>query len=392
MSKFRTKENYAFALDKIETSVKVDSKETKGIVRYCMLNDMKYFHILENFNADVMHDLSEGVIPFLQGNLFKYCFEAHLFTEEELKNKALFHDYGVLNSRNIPSAICIDRRNLGQNASQQKCLMQNLPFILHEYKYDPRLIRVWHCVTSFLECSRIIYGAHLTDYDLDKLEVAISNHLKGMIQHFPGANLIRKHHYMLHYPNIIRAVGPVVHMSTMRFEMLHKSFTKYSRRSNNFVNVTQSLTRNFQRSKLTEIPYQDEISNAKLRDIPSGCFEHYKDILLESFENIEHVSITKWLKINNNYYRKGLILKENNSSFCEIDEILFRSGNFYFLCHEMELMEFDAFLFSVEIQEKKTKKHFISKEKTLQVKKSFFKKTVENKFYIIADCLDIPIE
>lgn len=73
LAKFRNKDDYAIALDLIETSEKVNIQDTKGIVRYCVLNDMKYFHILDNYNADIMHDLAEGVMPFLLRNIFKHC-------------------------------------------------------------------------------------------------------------------------------------------------------------------------------------------------------------------------------------------------------------------------------------------------------------------------------
>lgn len=352
MRRYRTKENYALALDVIETSTKVDMKATKGIVRYCVLNDMKYFHILDNFNVDIMHDLAEGVIPFLIQNLLHYCVENRFYTEVELRNYALFHNYGVLNSRNIPSAICFDRRNLGQNASQQKCLMLNLPYILHEFKNDSRLTKIWPCVTSLLEILRIVYDANIAESDLIQLEVSISNHLKSMIEHFAGKSLLLKHNFILHYPNVIRAVGPVVHMSTMRYQMQHKNFTKFGRRSNNYVNVSKSLAVNFQKSKLSGTPYKDVISNAKLNNIQNEFLGKHTDISLDSLNSDDKISVTKYLRINNNYYRQGLIIKDNNSAFCEIDEILFQGGDFYFLCHELELKQFDVFLFSREMQEK----------------------------------------
>lgn len=391
MNKHRTKDKYAIALDQIETSVKVDCKDTKGIIRYCKLNDMKYFHILDNYNADIMHDLAEGVIPFVLKNIFKFCIDNSLFTEEELRNNALTHDYGILNSKNIPTALHIEKHNLKQNASQMKCLLHNVPYILHKYKDDPRITKVWPNVISILEIVRIAYDANITNYDLDKLEAAVSTHMKSMIECFPNVNLLLKHHSMVHYANIIRAVGPVVHMSTMRFEMLHKTFTKFARRSNNFINLSKSLAVNFQKSKLPETPYQYEVQHSKLMNI-NNYIEMYENVLLETFATVERISETKWLRINNNYYRKGLLLKNNISSFCEIEKILCESGDFYFLCYEYELADFDSFLYSAEVHERMPRRHTIIKEKNLLVKKSFAKKIINCKSYIIADCLHIPVE
>lgn len=162
-------DDYAIALDIIETS--------KGIVRYCVLNDMKYFHILDNYNADIMHDLAEGVMPFLVRNIFKHCTKNISFTDDELKNCALTHDYGIFNSNNIPSPTCNERRNFGQNASQKKCLLHNIPYTLYQHKDHPKLVDVWPCVTSIFKIVRIVYSAKINNNNLLELESSVSVHM-----------------------------------------------------------------------------------------------------------------------------------------------------------------------------------------------------------------------
>lgn len=385
----RTKESYTVALDKIETSYNVDIKDTKGIVDYCSLNNLKYFHILDNYTVDIMHDLCEGTIPFLLKNLFSYCIGIHLFTNEsELRNYALFYDYGILNSKNIPSAICFERRNLGQNASQLKCLMQNVPYLFHDFKNDSRLHKVWVCVESMLKILQIVYSSKIAESDLIELEKAVSTHLKSIVQCFSGVNLLPKHHLMIHYANVIRAVGPLVHMSTMRYEMQHKTFTTYARRSNNFINITKSLAANFQKSILLKSPYQYEASYGKLRE-QKKFIEYYQSILQDTFGNFEPIFVTKWLKVNSVYYKSGILLKDNDNSLYQIDEIIFHD-DFCFLCRKFEFVKFDPFLYSAEIQEVIPIKYHIVNQKNLLVRKSFVKIQLGTKFYIIADCLDIP--
>lgn len=294
----------------------------------------------------------------------------HLFSSiEELNNYIFFHDYGVLNSKNIPSAISLKKPNLGQNASQQKCLIHNLPYILHEFKFDPRLIRVWTCVESLLKILRIIYDACVTESDLLELESTVSIYLKSLKEFFNVNKSTFKHHMMVHYANFIRAVGPLVHMSTMRFEMTHKFFTNYARRSNNYINVAKSLAINNQKAVLSHQPYQSQISHAQLREFHSSIISDTR-----IFQDNEHIFVTKWLKINNNYYRKGLMIKGNTNSFYEISDAMYQSGHFYFSCEEYELLEFDSFLFSREIQKRVPIKHHFIAEQTLKVKKTFTKK------------------
>lgn len=391
LRKYRTKENYAVALDMIETSHEVDLQETKGIVCYCALNDLKYFHIMDNLNADIMHDLAEGSFPFLIKNVFKFCIDNNFFSSlKELRNHALFYDYGNLNSRNIPSAICYERSNLGQNASQLKCLLHHLPYILYKFKNDEKLTAVWVCVESMLQIAQIVYDSNITENDVKRLEKAVSIHLKSMIQCFDGVRLLPKHHFMIHYANTIRAVGPIVHMSTMRFEMQHKTFTTYAKRSNNFVNVSKSLASNLQSSILLTDPYQCDYTHGKSRERKNFNGNH-QNILQNTFENLGQIFVTKWLHINSNYYRSGLMLKDSDTSFYQIDEILFRSGVFHFLCHEFVFVRFDSFLYSAEIREVVPIKYHIINETSLHVKRSFLKKQLDSKFYIIADCLEIPV-
>lgn len=51
LSMYRTKETYAEQLEIISKSEKVDFKKTKGVKRYCVLNDLQYFHIFENLHG-----------------------------------------------------------------------------------------------------------------------------------------------------------------------------------------------------------------------------------------------------------------------------------------------------------------------------------------------------
>lgn len=72
--KLRTLESYENSLGIEENSECVDLEESDGVKFYCVLSDLKYFHILTNPTADIMHDLNEGCIPRLLSLMFKFCF------------------------------------------------------------------------------------------------------------------------------------------------------------------------------------------------------------------------------------------------------------------------------------------------------------------------------
>lgn len=50
-----------------------------------------------------------------------------------------------------------------------------------------------------------------------------------------------KHHFVEHYPTLIRCFGPLVHLWTMRFEGKHRFFKRVVHDTQNFKNVTSTL-------------------------------------------------------------------------------------------------------------------------------------------------------
>lgn len=122
LSKYRDIDHYEEMLQIISDSEKVDLKQTFGIKRYCMLNDLKHFHIFKNYNVDIMHDLCEGVVSFLLNNVFLHLLSKKVLKENDLKDLIKFYQYPKKFRRDKPSILNLTRSSLGQNATQMKCL------------------------------------------------------------------------------------------------------------------------------------------------------------------------------------------------------------------------------------------------------------------------------
>lgn len=124
-----------------------------------------------------------------------------------------YHDYGILNRRNVPSQINMDKHNLNKKASQSLCLFRNIPFILHEFR--EKLESVWICVESLLQMTQIVYSSKITECDLQTLERCTFDHLNCVRAKLKiKDNLIPKHHLTTHYSGVIRAMGPLRQMSS----------------------------------------------------------------------------------------------------------------------------------------------------------------------------------
>lgn len=77
-----------------------------------------------------MHDINEGAIPFLIKSVIKMGISLSIFSLEGVKSLVQFHDYGWLKRDTIPSEINLDKRSMGQNASQSLCLFRNIYMII----------------------------------------------------------------------------------------------------------------------------------------------------------------------------------------------------------------------------------------------------------------------
>lgn len=298
----------------------------------------------------------------------------------------VFHGYGDLSRQRIPSTLSLKKANLGQNASQSKYLMHHIPFILYEFKNCEEYEKVWICIRSMLTILKVIYSSTISETDLILLEEAVSEHLT-FIQECFGIKLKPKHHNMTHYANVIRSVGPLVHMSTLRFEMKHKQFKNFVKKSNNFMNLTKSLTIRSQHEKIYKKCYIDEISHAKLKILDNKFFNSYAEFLPAN-QQTSTIKWVKWLKINSNYYKTGLLIK-SDAKYFEIVKILSINNDFFFICIQYSFLNYDAFLSSIEIQRKLPQSIHLIKQSRLAYKKSLKKKTIGEKTFIIADNLEI---
>lgn len=193
-SQYRTMDDYAKQLSLIEDSTKVNLTESCGVKRYCVLNDLEFFKIFVNRSVDIMHDLNEGVIPFLLQNFFNLIIKERILSECSLQQKIQFFDYGCLHSKTVPAIVSLTKANLNQTASQLFCLFRHIPFILFSLRTHKKLLYAWKCVESLLKIVQIAYSSKITEADIKDLETQVSLHLK-LIQEVFNVNLIPKHHF-----------------------------------------------------------------------------------------------------------------------------------------------------------------------------------------------------
>lgn len=386
VAKIRTKESYNKQIEIVNESVTVDYEQTKGVKYYCKLSDLKYFHIIDNPTADIMHDVNEGAIPFMLRLLFQKCIDAKLFTASELNSMVQFYDYGFLSRRNIPSEINLKKRSLGQNASQSLCLFRHIPFILFKFRENSKLQDLWLCFQSFLRMVEILYSPAITELNLCTYIDMTHTFLEGIKK--LGKKFIPKLHFFLHFPRTIRLNGPLVHMSMMRYESKHKVFKDFRKTTNNFKNINKTLAIKHQKlSSRMGFTYVDNVENGAPIPLDDDSISKHAHILAHTFgEAIEKVRKIKWLRMNNYEYRPDLLILYENSLF-QIQQILMNGNHYFFLSRRYNSMDFNSFVNSFEVVE--TTELVLISFSDLKYCKSYEMKSIESVNYVTADTLEL---
>lgn len=379
----RTKELYDMHWQIIQNSEKVDYENTKGMKYYCKLNELSHFHILDNPSADIMHDLAEGVVPFLMKDLFVRAFEKKIFSETQLNWMVQYYDYGWISRRNKPSMINLSKRSLGQNAAQSLCLFRHLPFILHQYRNNSHLKEIWVCVTSLLKVVEIMHSYKLNDKHIQILKIEISTHLSSIKIHFK-VHLRPKHHFMLHYPLQIQTMGPIVYLSMYRFESKHQQIKRFIGDNRNFRNINKTLAIKTQQiSCNSSFTYTDEIQVSKIELVDISLFEKCQF----EFDEQKQIFQVKWLRINDYEYMKNLLFIHEYYLY-QIKFILLIANEYVLIGKLCNICEFDTFLNCFEIELNDVSTEISVNVSAITNKKTFELKTVNEKQYIIAATID----
>lgn len=101
----RTKRHYNDQITKLLQSqdkcIQLKPWETYSITSFSALNDLNFFHTIDNRSQDLMHDVYEGAMPFIVALFFKHMIEHGIITADEIEEKIKAFDYGILASSDV---------------------------------------------------------------------------------------------------------------------------------------------------------------------------------------------------------------------------------------------------------------------------------------------------
>lgn len=205
----------------------------------------------------------------------------------------------------------------------------NLPFIL--FKFREELREIWTPVQQLQQILQIVYSARITENDLVRFGNLTQSYLESYKNVF-NTHLRPKHHLLLHYARVMRAMGPVMLFSVMRMESKHQFFKRVSQKTKNFINLKHTMAQQHQESlSLVGSAYVDQIEMSKKSTPFEFCadFDLNENILMQMFTRtmLEEATIVNSLQINNIKYKPDFLIKFDNV-ICEIKKIIVCKNRF----------------------------------------------------------------
>lgn len=373
--KIRDKVIYEKVIAKLGDHTSKDIKKTKGYKRMCEMNTLQNFHILDNWCVDVMHDICEGAIPLLLGELFNHWINTNMLSADEILQRIRDFSYGILDSRNKPSKLNFDKRNLGQNSSQLYCIMIHVPFIFYDIQGE--MGDEWEVCASLLQSMTIIFSHKISEATVLNLEVLIEKHLSGIKDVF-GKSLTPKQHFLTHYPTYIRRMGPPITSWMMRYESKHQAFTNMAKKTNNFKNLTKSLAVTHQEKVLVPEMFMEPLFT------PSKIKSKYvfrSQLEREYFSNHAEVTECKFVNYSNSLFKKGLFISVFSKPY-EIEAIVSCGNDFFVICNDYNIVSYSNYFNSVEIEKASQIESVIFTFGVIS-KITFEKKVCNNTYYLV---------
>uniref|UniRef100_L7LW54 Putative zxd family zinc finger c n=1 Tax=Rhipicephalus pulchellus TaxID=72859 RepID=L7LW54_RHIPC len=241
----RTPENYAHSCERLASCDSV--QDDFGIVGNSPFHVLKHFHVCQpGLPPCIGHDVFEGVVQHDVPLYIKYFVTKKAwFSYEYLNNRISTMQYSAHDLCNKPAKVPSKGNKLGGHAMQNWTLLRLLPIYVGSKIVDHD-DSTWQLLVKLMSIADLLMAPKITPAQVALLKVMIEDYVTTRCSLFPKDKLRPKHHYMLHYSELIQVFGPLCHVWTMRFEGKHQYFKQCIRSTKNFKNVTKTLSERHQ--------------------------------------------------------------------------------------------------------------------------------------------------
>ena len=151
-----------------------------------------------------------------------------------------------------------------------------------------------------------------TDETIQYMACKILDHRQLLQEVLASLRLRPKHHFIEHYPHLIKCFGPLVHLWTMRFEGKHKIFKKIIRDTNNYKNVLKTLAERHQSMMAFYLSsprfFKPSVQTSKVESVYVDSLPVDTHMLISSMTDSSSVYRTKQVTIEGTTFVTGMFV------------------------------------------------------------------------------------
>lgn len=284
-----------------------------GIKSLCVFNELTTFHPYDNYAPDWMHDILEGIGPYELALILDRFINTHkIFSIDILNERIRQFDFGNRDNINKPQPISlasIKNHSLSTSASEALYLIKYFGMLVGDFEVDN--FEEWDLFIMLKQIVEILLLENVNDELIELFKTLIKNHHLLFIKIF-GLNLRPKHHFLLHYGNAMKKVGPLKQVWTMRFESLHHRLKQIASNTKTRRNIPFTILTKYQLTLLSkgnlENIFSPKTGPTCELDFEVQSFIEQSEL---SVNDLLEMKFVKWAIMNDQKLKLGNVLDIN---------------------------------------------------------------------------------
>lgn len=335
------------------TNYEIDCLEldlsSTGIKKRSIWNSLNFFHVTTNYSVDIMHDFLEGICHYDMLLIVNTLITSKIITLDELNYRMANFNFGPFQANRPPpiKQEYLTKTKFKMSASEMNNFVSSFGIMFGDKVGSTN--KIWKLYLNLREIMTIIFSREINTEMCDYLQLIIQEHHKLYLEY---SHLKPKFHLLTHYPRIMKEIGPVSNINSIRFESFHKFFKDVSKVSYCKKDLLKTLCvkNQFKMAGYILKDFSDKFevlcgSELKIRE---DLKTKYNFTCNGKYSSVSYISC-KGIKLKPNVVINLESNFENYPDFALIKNIL-KYKNDYFLCLENITIEhFNKHFFGYEI-------------------------------------------
>ena len=174
-------------------------------------------------SVDIQHDILEGILRYdLAIVLFHFICNAKRFSLDDLNLRLTGYKYGNYDNVNKPP-------HVSEKHLRNGCIILSAAEMLNFFRglflivgpLVPEEDDHWQLLIELKTVVEIIFSKTIHESTHMLLDIEITEYLTELSKLYPN-HMKPKHHFLIHYPRIMKSIGPLPQISCMRNESKHR--------------------------------------------------------------------------------------------------------------------------------------------------------------------------